>query len=194
MDPDAGATDRILRQALGRLPFIAEDLGTITPEVEQLRRSFEMPGMRILQFGFGNPGAHIYLPHRFERNTVVYTGTHDNDTTAGWWKSGATKDEKHAVECYMRVYDGQIHWEFIRAAASSVADLCIIPMQDWLGLSSDCRMNVPSKPDDNWTWRLEKDAISPELASQIAALIDVTDRDSAGRTQRTEAAQEEFAA
>ena len=183
-----------LRQALGRLPFIAEDLGTITPEVEQLRRSFEMPGMRILQFGFGNPGAHIYLPHRFERNTVVYTGTHDNDTTAGWWKSGATKDEKSAVECYMRICDGAIHWEFIRAAASSVADLCIIPMQDWLGLGSDCRMNVPSKPDGNWTWRLEKDAISPELASQIAALIDVTDRDSAGRTQGTEAALEEFAA
>ena len=184
-----------LRQALGRLPFIAEDLGTITPQVEQLRRDFEMPGMRILQFGFGNPGAHIYLPHRFEPNTVVYTGTHDNDTTAGWWKSGATKEEKSAVQAYLQVVDGTIHWAFVRAAASSVADLCIIPMQDWLGLGSDCRMNVPSQPDHNWAWRLEKNAITPDLVTRIAGLIEVTDRDSvSGGPAGQVSQQEEFAA
>jgi len=184
-----------LRKALGKLPFIAEDLGTITPEVEQLRRSFEMPGMRILQFGFGNPGAHIYLPHRFERNTVVYTGTHDNDTTAGWWKSGATEEEKRAAQCYVQGDANGIHWAFIRAAVTSVADLCIIPMQDWLGLDSNCRMNIPSRPDDNWTWRLEKNAVTPELVTGIGELIGVADRDLA-ESARAQAihTEEDFAA
>ena len=185
-----------LRSTMGGLPFIAEDLGTITPEVDQLRRSFEMPGMRILQFGFGNPGAHIYLPHRFERNTVVYTGTHDNDTTLGWWSSGATKEEKQAVQQYMAIKDSDVHWGFIRAAATSVADICIIPMQDWLGLASDCRMNVPSQADHNWAWRLEKKALSPELAAKIADLISVVDRDPADSSHASEAtlSSEEFAA
>jgi 4-alpha-glucanotransferase len=169
-----------LRHALGGLPFIAEDLGTITPTVEQLRRTFDMPGMRILQFGFGNPGAHLYLPHRFETNTVVYTGTHDNDTTVGWWNAGATEQEKRAAECYMRPHSDGIHWAFSRAAVTSVADLCIVPMQDWLGLDASCRMNIPSRPDDNWTWRLDKNAITPELAKKIADLIDVADRDPLG--------------
>ena len=185
-----------LRNALGALPFIAEDLGTITPEVEQLRRSFEMPGMRILQFGFGNPGAHIYLPHRFESNTVVYTGTHDNDTTVGWWKSGATPEEKRAVECYMRPNSEGIHWAFVRTAMTSVADLCIIPMQDWLGLDADCRMNIPSRPEDNWTWRLDREALSAELAQKIADLVVVADRDPLAFVQSAErkSRQEEFAA
>jgi 4-alpha-glucanotransferase len=186
-----------LRKALGKLPFIAEDLGTITPEVEKLRRSFDMPGMRILQFGFSNPGAHIYLPHRFECNTVVYTGTHDNDTTIGWWNSGATEEEKRAVECYMPANADGVHWAFVRAAATSVADLCVIPMQDWLGLDASCRMNIPSRPSDNWTWRLEKRAITPELVKRIAKLIDVADRDpmaAVPAAQRTQATQEEFAA
>ena len=166
-----------LRQALGDLPFIAEDLGTITPQVEQLRRDFAMPGMRILQFGFGNPGAHIYLPHRFESNTVVYTGTHDNDTTVGWWNTGATAAEKRAVESYIPPNSDGVHWAFARAAVTSVADLCVIPMQDWLGLDGDCRMNVPSRPDKNWSWRVEKNALTSELVKKIAQLIEVADRD-----------------
>lgn len=186
-----------LRQAMGKLPFIAEDLGTITPEVEQLRRMFEMPGMRILQFGFGNPGAHIYLPHRFESNTVVYTGTHDNDTTVGWWKNGATAEEKKAVECYIPPNSDGIHWAFIRAAITSVADLCVIPMQDWLGLEGDCRMNVPSRPDNNWSWRVEKKAFTNELEEKIANLIDVADRvpPKAGEKPKSSLVdQEQFAA
>lgn len=185
-----------LRNALGSLPFIAEDLGTITPEVDNLRRTFEMPGMRILQFGFGNPGAHIYLPHRYESNTVVYTGTHDNDTTVGWWKSGATDEEKRAIESYLHPNDDGIHWAFTRAAITSVADLCVIPMQDWLGLDADCRMNIPSHPEDNWTWRLERNAATPELAGKIAELIEVADRDpqSSHRGQGNGNMQEEFAA
>ena len=186
-----------LRQALGDLPFIAEDLGTITPEVEQLRRSHQMPGMRILQFGFGNPGAHIYLPHRFESNTVVYTGTHDNDTTVGWWKSGATPQEKQAVECYIPPNSDGIHWAFARAAVTSVADLCVIPMQDWLGLDGDCRMNVPSRADNNWAWRVEKKFLTAELTNKIANLVDVADRFPQESTQAPKspsAEQEPFAA
>ena len=183
-----------LAQALGGVPFIAEDLGIITPEVEHLRRSFALPGMRILQFGFGNPGAHIYLPHRYETNTVVYTGTHDNDTTVGWWKNCATKEEKEAVESYVPANSDGIHWAFIRAAVTSVADLCVIPMQDWLGLDGDCRMNVPSRPNDNWTWRLEKKAISPDLVQKIAQLIGVADRDPSAQASQTTKDAEEFAA
>jgi 4-alpha-glucanotransferase len=185
-----------LAHALGGLPFIAEDLGTITPEVERLRRDFQMPGMRILQFGFGNPGAHIYLPHRYEPNSVVYTGTHDNDTTVGWWKNGATKEEKQAVEAYVPVNDDGIHWAFIRAAITSVADLCIIPMQDWLGLDADCRMNIPSHPENNWTWRLEKNAIRPELIQKIAILIEIADRDPVSQhaSENNKEVLEEFAA
>lgn len=186
-----------LRHALGDLPFIAEDLGTITPEVEQLRRSHQMPGMRILQFGFGNPGAHIYLPHRFESNTVVYTGTHDNDTTVGWWKTGATPQEKQAVECYIPPNSDGIHWAFARAAVTSVADLCVIPMQDWVGLDGDCRMNVPSRPDNNWAWRVEKKFLTAELTNKIANLIDVADRFAQESTQAAKsppAEQEPFAA
>ncbi|HWY67564.1 MAG TPA: 4-alpha-glucanotransferase [Terriglobales bacterium] len=186
-----------LRQALGDLPFIAEDLGTITPEVEHLRRSFGMPGMRILQFGFGNPGAHIYLPHRFESNTVVYTGTHDNDTTVGWWKTGATPEEKQAVECYMPPNSDGVHWALVRAAATSVADLCVIPMQDWLGLDGEGRMNVPSRPDNNWSWRVEKKALTSELANKIGQLIEVADRDQKETSQTRNSPPpepEEFAA
>jgi len=186
-----------LRSALGGLPFIAEDLGTITPEVEQLRRSFELPGMRILQFGFGNPGAHIYLPHRFEQNTVVYTGTHDNDTTVGWWKNGATPEEKRAAACYLQPNSDGIHWAFVHAAVTSVADLCMIPMQDWLGLDASARMNVPSHPNGNWTWRLEKNAISQELTRRITELIEISDRDpfvSRPLPEQGSNAQEEFTA
>lgn len=186
-----------LRHALGDLPFIAEDLGTITPEVERLRRDFEMPGMRILQFGFGNPGAHIYLPHKFEPNTVVYTGTHDNDTTVGWWKTGATAEERRAVEFYVPPNSDGIHWAFVRAAVTSVADICVIPMQDWLGLDGDCRMNVPSRADNNWSWRVDKKAFSSEVAEKIAGLIDVADRfpgDGAETQKAPPALQEEFAA
>jgi len=145
------ATEEIaLRQALGELPFIAEDLGFITPAVHALRDRLQIPGMRVMQFGFGDPGAHIYLPHRFPTNTVVYSGTHDNDTTLGWWRSGATPQEKEAAAAYFfgdqgaqKIPEPEIPWAFVRAAAHSVANLCVIPLQDILGLGSEARMNVP---------------------------------------------------
>jgi 4-alpha-glucanotransferase len=168
---------KALRNALGKLPFIAEDLGYITPEVHHLRSGLQIPGMKILQFGFGNRGAHAYLPHRYDPDCVVYTGTHDNDTTVGWWKTGATAEEKKSASAYLGIGADGVHWAFIRAALTSVANLCLIPVQDVLGLGSEARMNVPSETCDNWSWRLRADALTPALAKKMAALVEITDRD-----------------
>jgi 4-alpha-glucanotransferase len=165
-----------LRQSLGKLPFIAEDLGYITPEVHELRKRLGIPGMKILQFGFGNRGAHVYLPHRYERDSVVYTGTHDNDTTLGWWENSASEEEREAAAAYLGIGTEGVHWDFIRAAMASVANLCVIPMQDVLGLGSDARMNVPSQPTGSWSWRLRPGSLTPELANKLATLVELTDR------------------
>jgi 4-alpha-glucanotransferase len=168
-----------LKEVFGKLPIIAEDLGLITPEVDELRERFGMPGMRILQFGFSDRGAHLYLPHEFVPNTVVYTGTHDNNTTLGWWRDGATEVERTHVQTYLQPieHEGDIVWAMIRAAARSVANLCILPMQDILQLGSEARMNTPAAGEGNWTWRYEKDALHPEYAARLAALMEMTDRD-----------------
>jgi 4-alpha-glucanotransferase len=186
-----------LRNALGGLPFIAEDLGFITAEVHALRQRLQIPGMRVMQFGFGNPGAHIYLPHKFEPNTVVYTGTHDNDTTIGWWNTMATPDERRAVEAYFGIGSEGVNWAFIRAAEGSVARCAIIPLQDVLGLDSSGRMNTPSLSDGNWAWRYQPDALAKELAERMAKLVEVADRApeiSAAAEQRDREAGEDFAA
>jgi 4-alpha-glucanotransferase len=166
-----------LRKALGQLPFIAEDLGYITPEVRELRVKLDIPGMKVMQFGFGDRGAHIYLPHMFTIDSVVYTGTHDNNTTAGWWAVDATAKEKRSAVDYFGDADDGIYWAFIRAAFTSVAILAVIPVQDILGLPADARMNIPSKPGGNWSWRLREGMLTPELANKLAALTTVTDRD-----------------
>jgi 4-alpha-glucanotransferase len=165
-----------VRDALGGLPFFAEDLGYITPEVRALRERLQIPGMAVLQFGFGDTGAHIYLPQRFTPNTVVYTGTHDNDTTVGWWKTGASEQEKRCAKAYLGQADDGIHWSFIRAAQGSVADLSVIPLQDVVGLGSEARMNMPSEPDGNWRWRLKQGLLTADLASKLALLAEITDR------------------
>jgi 4-alpha-glucanotransferase len=166
-----------LHDQLGELPFIAEDLGLITKEVDALREQFHLPGMKVLQFGFSGRGAHIHLPHRFVTNTVAYTGTHDNDTTRGWWEHGATEVEKDAVRAYLGVTANDVVWPLIRATASSVADLALYPVQDILELGSEARMNVPSRPTGNWSWRCAENALTPALAQKLAALTAVTDRD-----------------
>ena len=168
-----------LREVFDGLPFIAEDLGLITPEVDELREYFGLPGMRILQFGFGDRGGHLYLPHRYVPNTVVYTGTHDNNTTLGWWKHDATPVERDNVQTYLQpiANDGDIVWSMIKCAAGSVAATCIIPMQDVLHLSSEARMNVPSQPSGNWTWRYSPGALHPDFARKMAAIMEMTDRD-----------------
>lgn len=168
-----------LKDVFGELPFIAEDLGLITPEVEELRENFGMPGMRILQFGFSDRGSHLYLPHKYVPDTVAYTGTHDNNTTLGWWRDGATEEERAHVQTYLQPieHDGEIVGAMMRAAAGSVANLCIFPMQDVLHLGSEARMNTPAAANGNWTWRFAQDALDPGLATGLAALMEMTDRD-----------------
>jgi 4-alpha-glucanotransferase len=165
-----------LREALGGLPFFAEDLGYITPDVHALRERHKIPGMAVLQFGFGDAGAHAHLPHMYTPEKVVYTGTHDNDTLLGWWASGATEFEREKVAAYLGRCEDGVNWAMIRAAANSVASLCVVPMQDALGLGSDARMNVPSRSDGNWRWRFGADLLCPKLANKLATLAEISDR------------------
>ena len=143
-----------LKNALGELPLIAEDLGYLTPEVFELLRETGFPGLKVLHFAFVPDGSSIYLPHRYERNCVVYTGTHDNDTTIGWY-SGLGVAERDFLDVYLDgVNEKCVHWQLIRLAMGSVADVCIIPIQDILGLPSTARMNRPQTSQGNWQWRL----------------------------------------
>ena len=164
-----------LREALGGLPFFAEDLGYITPQVHALRERLQIPGMAVLQFGFGDEGAHMYLPHR-AAGKVMYTGTHDNDTVMGWWSSGAAEHERRNAEAYLGRSNDGIHWAFIRAALCSPASLSIVPLQDVFGLGSDARMNTPSLDNGNWRWRFEPSQLKDEFAAKLAQLAELSDR------------------
>jgi 4-alpha-glucanotransferase len=165
-----------LREDLGGLPFFAEDLGYITPDVHELRERHQIPGMAVLQFGFSDPGAHTYLPHRLRSERVVYTGTHDNDTTLGWWRSGASDHERRAVESYVGRCEEGINWALIRAAQASVASFSIVPLQDVLGLGSEARLNTPSVKTGNFRWRFQPGSLTHDLAERLASLAEVTDR------------------
>ncbi|MBW4578060.1 MAG: 4-alpha-glucanotransferase [Tildeniella nuda ZEHNDER 1965/U140] len=169
-----------LSQALGTLPILAEDLGIITPEVEALRDRFDFPGMRILMFAFGDDSNNAYLPHNYVKNTVVYPGTHDNDTTIGWWQQ-ANATEKQFLARYLG-YDSpeaisDISWLLIRTALASVADLAVIPLQDLLDLDGRSRMNDPSHNDGNWRWRYRSsDLLTQELSDRLLALTQLYSR------------------
>jgi 4-alpha-glucanotransferase len=167
---------RALESELGPLPLVAEDLGLITPEVDALRIALAMPGMRVLQFGFGDKGAHIHLPHRFVPGTVAYTGTHDNDTTRGWWGT-LGKRERTAVEALLGPVGDQPVWPLMRAAAGSVAEISIFPVQDLLEFGSEARMNTPAMPEGNWSWRVPEGNWTTQLADRMAALVEITDRE-----------------
>jgi len=172
--PGAALFDAI-RNALGGLPIVAEDLGFITDDVHELRRAIGVPGMRILQFGFAQDDS-PHLPHRFEPKTVVYTGTHDNDTARGWFES-ATDEERDAALAYLGASNGEtIAWDLIRAAYTSVAEVAIVPAQDIVGLGSDARMNTPGEEKHNWTWRVGAGALTREQASKLRRLAMVTGR------------------
>jgi len=160
-----------LRERLGKLPILAEDLGVITPEVEELRDYFEFPGMKILQFAFGSEPDNPFLPFNYPRNCVVYTGTHDNDTTVGWYYS-REEWEREAIHRYLGCLSSDgIHWDLIRLAYSSVANLAILPVQDLLGLSGEARMNFPGKGEGNWEWRYWNNALSHELGDRLRSLV-----------------------
>ena len=165
-----------LRSALGELPLVAENLGVITSEVEALREEAELAGMKVIQFGFGDKNAHPHLPHRFTRDTVAYTGTHDNDTTQGWWNT-AGKTERDAVEAYVGPVTDRPAWPLMRAMQASIAEIAIAPAQDLLELGAETRMNTPAVAAGNWSWRAPAGAFTPRIAHELAALVEVTDRD-----------------
>ncbi|MBL8182629.1 MAG: 4-alpha-glucanotransferase [Blastocatellia bacterium] len=158
-----------LKRRLGDLPLIAEDLGSMTPEVEHLRDSNGFPGMRILQYAFGGDAYNTNLPHNFSQNSISYTGTHDNDTSVGWYNAADKKAKKHAKQ-YLRSAMKEPHWELIRTSLSSVADVAITPMQDFLGLNSDSRMNTPATESGNWEWRLSEDKFTPDIIAKLRKL------------------------
>jgi 4-alpha-glucanotransferase len=164
-----------LRGALGQLPIIAEDLGVITSEVEALRDQFHFPGMKILQFAFGSGPENPYLPHNHVRSCVIYTGTHDNDTTLGWFDSLKAKEQK-AVLAYFDRDGADIVWQMVKCALSSVADYAIIPMQDLLELPTSGRMNVPGVAGGNWSWRCGSDAFTAKLAAKLAHATEIYGR------------------
>lgn len=161
-----------LRTSLGGLPLIAEDLGVITPAVEALRQQFQLPGMRILQFGFGGATEERFLPHNYERNTVVYTGTHDNNTTCGWYAE-LTPAELQYLNRYLAGGVRDIAWDMIRLAWASVADYALAPLQDVLRLGSETRMNLPGRPTQNWRWRFLSQQLTPDLVDRLADLTEV---------------------
>ncbi len=176
-----------VQKTLGDIHVIAEDLGVITPEVDALRDHFGFPGMRVLQMAFGNdPKAPEYRPHSHIKNCVVYTGTHDNDTTVGWFtsKPGAqttqTKEEVFKEREYALKYTGtdgsEIHWDFIRLAMGSVAHMAIFPLQDVLGLGTEARMNLPSTSSDNWEWRFTEDMLTPSIKQRLQELTIIYER------------------
>ena len=158
-------------QAFPHLPIIAEDLGLITPDVLELRDKFKLPGMRVLQFAFGNGNDNHFLPHHYVTNTIAYTGTHDNDTSIGWWSSVSAHEKTFARE-YLDIGNDEkaINWVMMRALSRSMANTVIFPMQDVLGLGSEHRMNFPGKPVGNWEWRFSWEQVKPEHAAALAEM------------------------
>ncbi|MFB3915404.1 MAG: 4-alpha-glucanotransferase [Terriglobales bacterium] len=176
-----------VERRLGTLPVIAENLGVITPDVEAVRNRFGFPGMSILQFAFGkDPQAPSFKPHNYPRNHVAYTGTHDNDTTVGWWTSSGEGDstrtpqdireEREFARRYLDLDGREINWVFIRTVMASVADFAIFPLQDVFGLSSEARMNLPGTASGNWRWRFPAERLTADLAQRLAEMARTYDR------------------
>lgn len=157
----------VIEDELGELPIIAEDLGVITEGVEQLRDDFNLPGMKVLQFAWSEPD-NLFLPHNHTPNCVVYTGTHDNNTTIGWWNNEVSDGTRHFMQQYLSREVNEINWTLIRQGMRSVGHTFIMPMQDVLGLDSFARMNTPGKPQGNWTWRMTPDMLDNPVKDRLA--------------------------
>ncbi len=164
-----------LREALGELPIVAEDLGTITPEVLMLRDDAGLPGMKLLHFAWSGEPDNFYLPYNFLPNSVVYTGTHDNDTTRGWFDS-ASEAEQHRVRTYLGTDGSDISWDFIRLALMSVSTMAIIPLQDIFDLGTNARFNMPGRPVGNWGWRYRDEMLSGDIANRLRTLTEAAGR------------------
>jgi 4-alpha-glucanotransferase len=157
--------------ALGRFPIMAEDLGVITPDVEALRDRYNFPGMKILQFAFDSGGGNPYLPHNHDKHEIVYTGTHDNNTTIGWYES-ISEAERAEMNGYLGTSGDDCTADLIRAALMSVADTAIIPFQDVLKLGSEARMNIPGTPSGNWEWRFSWEQVPLDIAASLLKQVE----------------------
>jgi 4-alpha-glucanotransferase len=164
-----------LQRGLGQLPFIVEDLGVITPDVDALRDQCGFDGTRVLQFAFGGDAANLHLPHNYVRNCAAYTGTHDNETAVGWFDSRSGPERDHCLN-YLSSDASEIHWDMIRSLLVSVANTVIIPMQDILGLGNEARMNLPATTDRNWQWRLSEGSVTPNILERLRELTELYGR------------------
>ena len=161
---------RMMEEAVGKFEIVAEDLGTLTPDVTELMEQTGYPGMKVLEFAFDSGEENDYLPHKYTNNCVVYTGTHDNDTLMGWLETANPEDVRYAREYCKMPPDEPFNWGLIRTAYESKADMAIVPMQDLLGLGKEARMNTPSVLGNNWTWRVTEDAFTKELAEKLKTM------------------------
>ncbi|XWN36640.1 MAG: 4-alpha-glucanotransferase [Balneola sp.] len=166
--------DTILKNC-GELPILAEDLGFVTEGVEKLRDKYNFPGMKIIQFAFDSDSSNSFLPHNYSKNCVVYSGTHDNDTSIGWY-NGAPEVEKHRARVYTRSTGNDINWEFIRLGMYSVADQAVFPLQDFMGLPTSHRTNIPGTSSGNWRWRYTKEMLTRVDKKRIRELVTDTNR------------------
>ncbi len=176
-----------VQRELKKMPFVAENLGVITPEVEALRKQFGFPGMSLLQFAFGNdPQGPSFRPHNYSRELAAYTGGHDNDTTVGWWTSSGMGEstrtaedickEREFTRAYLGFGDEPVNWVFIRTVLASVAEIAIVPLQDVLGLGSEARMNLPGTMTGNWKWRYKANALTKDLRERLRTMARLYDR------------------
>jgi 4-alpha-glucanotransferase len=176
--PAKGLLDAIFR-CIPSAAIIAEDLGTITPDVREVIREFDLPGMKILLFAFGpDLPSNPYIPHNLPRDCILYTGTHDNNTVRGWFEREASPEVKDRLAFYLgrEVTPEEVPWELIRLAMMSVANTVIFPMQDLLGLGEEARMTLPASTDGNWAWRLSPDLVTPGLAQALREITEIYGR------------------
>jgi 4-alpha-glucanotransferase len=165
-----------LKRESGSLELIAEDLGVVTPEVEKLRDGFDLPGIRVLQFGFGWDPAQTHLPHKFPKRSLAATGTHDNDTSLGWYRAIDNDGTRDWVHRYLQADGRDIPWVMIKAVLNSPADTAVIPVQDLLSLGSEARMNRPGVATGNWSWRMASGALTPDILARLRKLTEESGR------------------
>jgi 4-alpha-glucanotransferase len=169
-----------IRKSLGSLPLVAEDLGEITPDVVELRSELGIPGMAILHFAFSPDPRSSFIPYALDRNMVIYTGTHDNNTTVGWFLEDASDSEKELVQRYTAGSGREVHWDLVRLALASVADTAVVPHQDLAGLGGDCRMNTPSVGEGNWGFRITPRMLDAGIQARLWDMVETYGRDPAG--------------
>jgi 4-alpha-glucanotransferase len=182
----------VVQRELGSLPIIAEDLGEITPDVVALRHQFKLPGMKVLQFAFGTDASNQFLPHNYTHNFVVYTGTHDNNTTWGWYRQSATQKERAYFLRYARSNRRDVAWSMIELAFSSVAAMAIVPLQDLLNMGTEARMNLPGSTSGNWIWRFLQEQLTEVLSERLWVTTAIYGRDSAGYVKKDKKTDEQL--